>query len=177
MELGAIRTQRNGCLHSFKINLPAPYLFRTRGRRQVIVLHEIIILLKRPSFLCSGILYQECSSLVRMMSEFVAFVVTGKINFLIFTFFFSFNPLMILFHSYIQYTSYFKKLMSDNLKILKQVIIYTHKDLKILLQNFLDKFFLYLFLLFLVIVFIIWYSLITILNISCYSFINIRDHF
>lgn len=33
MELGAIRTQRNGCLHSFKINLPAPYLFRTRGRR------------------------------------------------------------------------------------------------------------------------------------------------
>lgn len=137
MELGAIRTQRNGCLHSFKINLPAPYLFRTRGRRQVIVLHEIIILLKRLSFLCSGILYQECSSLVRMMSEFVAFVVTGKINFLIFTFFFSFNPLMILFHSYIQYTSYFiLKLMSDNLKILKQVIIYTHKDLKILLQNF-----------------------------------------
>lgn len=40
--------------------------------------------------------------------------------------------MMILFQNMV---GYFKK--RDNLKILKYVIIYTRKDLKILLQNFL----------------------------------------
>lgn len=67
------------------------------------------------------------------MPEFIAFVAIGKINFLIFTCFsLRFNHLSDDFIS--EYVGYFKNFMSDNLKIL---LLYTHKDLKILLQNFL----------------------------------------
>lgn len=70
------------------------------------------------------------------MPEFIAFVAIGKINFLIFTCFsLRFNHLSDDFIS--EYVGYFKNFMSDNLKILKYVIMYIHKDLKILLQNFL----------------------------------------